>query len=157
MADAPFPLESDKLDELKPQIVDTLRDIYENRLGGCTLGDVFELSGDTFQLKIKPGCGLIKENGQLSVDPTLLGTDATFISNTPAGNISSTTVQGAINELDTEKVGQGAEIATFKYIFLKAMPRPSGEAGYCIIYLDESDYSLYVVWTDGTRTKLAPP
>lgn len=36
---------------------------------------------------------------RISVDGTALG-----ITNTPAGNISATTVQGAINELDSEKV-----------------------------------------------------
>lgn len=156
MADAPFPFDSDKLDELKPQIVDTFRDIYENRLGGAILGDVFELNGDTLQLKLKDGCGLIKENGELSIDQTVLGTTASAISNTPSGNISSTTVQAALNELDTEKVGQGANVATFKYIFLKPMARPSGVAGYTILYCDSTDGYVYVVWADGSRTQIAP-
>ena len=37
-------------------------------------------------------------------------TDASIVVNTPTGNISSTTVQAAINELDTEKLGSTTPI-----------------------------------------------
>jgi|688.fasta_scaffold10981_11 hypothetical protein len=37
---------------------------------------------------------------------------ATYIANTPAGNIAATTVQGALNELDTEKVSYAALAAS---------------------------------------------
>ena len=156
MADLPFPLSSEDIAELKPQVVDIMRDIYENRIGGAILGDVFRMDGDTFELKIKSGCGLIKTDGGLDFDKSVIGTTATDITNTPSGNISSSTVQGAINELDTEKVSVGNAIGVFKYLLLKAMPRPSGEAGYSIIYMDESDSKLYVVWPDSTRTQMAP-
>lgn len=43
---------------------------------------------------------------------------ATAISNTPAGNIAATTVQGAINELDTEKLSASA--ATLPSSFVNA-------------------------------------
>lgn len=156
MADLPFPLASSQIEELKPQILEMMRDIYENRLGGATLGDVFKLDGDTFQLQINPASGLTKTDGKLGFDKLVIGTTALSISNTPAGSISSTTVQGAINELDSEKLGQGANNAVFNYIFLKPMPRPAGVAGYSIMYLDSSDGCMYVVWADSTRTKIAP-
>lgn len=155
MADLPFPLESSQLEELKPQILQMFRDIYEERLGGATLGDVFKLDGDVFQLQIKAGSGLTKSDGKLDFDKSVIGTTALDITNTPAGSISSVTVQGAINELDTEKVSQNAVSVAFRYLCLQPCARPSAVAGHVIIYCDSSDSHLYIVWTDGTRTLIA--
>ena len=154
MPDLPYPLMSDALEELKPQILDMFRDIYENRVGGATVGDVFQIGGEVLELKLKTGSGLTKTNGELDIDLTILGSSggitktqytakgiilvgngasviyalpvgadgsvlkasaaseggmqwanitATEVTNTPTGGIEATTVQAAINELDTEK------------------------------------------------------
>jgi hypothetical protein len=145
---------SDELGELKPQILDMFRDIYENRVGGATVGDVFKIGGEVLELKLKSGSGLTKTSGELDIDLTILGSSggitktqytakgiilvgngasviyalpvgadgsvlkasaaseggmqwanitATEVTNTPTGGIAATTVQAAINELDTEK------------------------------------------------------
>lgn len=139
MPDLPYPLTSDELAELKPQILDMFRDIYENRVGGATLGDVFRISGDVFQLQIKTGCGLQKTDGQLDFDKSVIGTTASDISNTPSGTISSTTVQDAINELDSEKLQTGG-IPNISTIALKnGVAEPSVVAGKSIIYIDIAD------------------
>jgi len=154
MPDIPYPILSDDFAETKPQIVDTLRDIYENRVGGASVGDVFQIGGEVLELKIKDGSGLVKTNGELDIDISVIGSSggivkanytakgvvlvgtgassieaktvgadgsvfkassgsscgidwanvtATEVTNTPTGTISATTVQAAINELDTEK------------------------------------------------------
>ena len=43
---------------------------------------------------------------------TVSGISGSMISNTPAGNIASTTVQAALNELDSEKVAIGGVLGT---------------------------------------------
>lgn len=139
MPDLPYPLSSNQVEELKPQIQEMLRDIYENRIGGATLGDVFRVSGDTLQLQIKAGCGLQKTNGELDFDKTVIGTTASDISNTPSGTISSTTVQDAINELDSEKLQTGG-IPNISTIALKnGVAEPSAVEGKSIIYIDIAD------------------
>jgi hypothetical protein len=154
MPDLPYPLISPDVEEWRNQILDMFRDIYENRVGGATVGDVFQIGGEVLELKLKSGCGLTKTNGELDIDLTILGSaggitksqytakgviligtgasayaaktvgadgsvlkasaaDSTGtvwanvtageVTNTPAGSIAATTVQAAINELDTEK------------------------------------------------------
>ena len=73
MPDLPYPLMSDALEELKPQILDMFRDIYENRVGGATVGDVFQIGGEVLELKLKSGSGLTKTSGELDIDLTILG------------------------------------------------------------------------------------
>lgn len=89
MPDLPYPLMSDELGELKPQILDMFRDIYENRVGGATVGDVFQIGGEVLELKLKSGSGLTKTNGELDIDLTILGS---------AGGITKTqyTAKGVI-------------------------------------------------------------
>ena len=149
MADLPFPLTSNQMTELKPQILEMFRDIYENRVGGAELGDVFVVSGDTLQLQIKTGCGLKKTNGRLDFDKTVIGTTASDISNTPSGTISATNVQDAINELDSEKAIEGG-YASFNHVCLKnGITAPAAEAGYVLMFMDEADSKLKVRFPDG--------
>jgi hypothetical protein len=56
----------------------------------------------------RKSAGLYRSNGTTWVYLGDIDTDAANISNTPAGNVSATTVQAAINELDTEKAIAGA-------------------------------------------------
>lgn len=51
---------------------------------------------------------------------------ASAIGNTPAGGVSSTTVQGAINELDTEKQPQDATLTAFAALAIAASKIPYG-------------------------------
>jgi len=147
MPDLPFPLKSDELEELKPQMLDMFRDIYENRLGGATLGDVFRISGDVFQLEIKTGSGLRKTNGELDLDPVIIGNTAATIRNTPAGNISATNVQDAINELDTEKLGSGGTPYFQSLALTEGVSTPATLTGKASIYFDST---LKIKFSDGS-------
>jgi len=155
MPNLPYPLTSDELAELKPQILEMFRDIYENRVGGAELGDVFRVSGDTFQLEIKSGCGLKKTNGQLDFDKSVIGTTAADISNAPSGTISAVTVQAAINELDTEKAADGGT-PSFQYVYIKeGIAQPSPVAGYTLLYIDSTDGKLYAIFSSGIKKEIS--
>jgi hypothetical protein len=73
-------------------------------------------SGQTYEVLASTGvflvnrksAGLYRSNGTSWVYLGDINVDAATTGNTPAGNISSTTVQDAINELDTEKAIAGA-------------------------------------------------
>lgn len=69
-------------------------------------------SNDDF-LQRKAGAWTKRTPAQVKTDLNLSGTNsgdqiAATVANTPAGNIASATVQGAINELDSEKADAGA-------------------------------------------------
>ncbi len=68
MPDIPYPLQTDDFSEFRNQMLDIVRDIYENRIGGALEGDVFKVSGDVLELRIKDGSALKKVNGELDVD-----------------------------------------------------------------------------------------
>src|SRR3954469_10351073 len=73
-------------------------------------------SGATYEVTTSTGtflvnrksAGLYRSNGTTWIYLGDINTDAATTGNTPAGNISATTVQAAINELDTEKAIAGA-------------------------------------------------
>lgn len=100
MADVPYPITGDSVEELRTQVFDTFKDLYMNRIGGAMVGDVFTNASDVLELQIAEDCGLFKnDDNELDFAVT-----ASTISNTPAGNIEATTVQRAINELMADKV-----------------------------------------------------
>jgi hypothetical protein len=68
MPDIPYPLQTDEFKDFQTQVLDIVRDIYENRIGGAMEGDVFKVSGDVLELQIAPGSALKKVNGKLDVD-----------------------------------------------------------------------------------------
>lgn len=68
MPDIPYPLQTDEFKDFQTQVLDIVRDIYENRIGGAMEGDVFRVSGDVLELQIAPGSALKKVNGKLDVD-----------------------------------------------------------------------------------------
>ncbi len=70
MANVPYPLTASDLDELKGQVYQLLREIYEDKIGGADLGDVFSLPGDVLTLAIADSSGLTKSGNVLAVNPT---------------------------------------------------------------------------------------
>jgi hypothetical protein len=68
MPDIPYPLQTDEFKDFQTQVLDIVRDIYENRIGGAMEGDVFKVSGDVLELQIASGSALKKVNGKLDVD-----------------------------------------------------------------------------------------
>lgn len=75
-------------------------------------GEVTSYSSTTLVVNVTSvgGSGTL---GSWSISMAAVGAStATSVSNTPAGNISATTVQAAINELDTEKLSSSAGAVT---------------------------------------------
>jgi hypothetical protein len=73
MGDVPYPLTADNIDDLKTQIFEILRKLYEEKIGGCDLGDVFSIVGNVFTLALASASGLTKEGKLLSIDVTSTG------------------------------------------------------------------------------------
>lgn len=68
MANVPFPITGTDLGALKRQVFELIRQVYEEKIGGADLGDVFSLSGDVLTLALDPDApGLQKTNNELSV------------------------------------------------------------------------------------------
>jgi len=71
--------------------------------------DIYVFDGATWQLKSASGsAGVSSFNARTGVVVSVSGDySASQITNTPAGGISATDIQAAINELDTDKIGNG--------------------------------------------------
>lgn len=101
MQSIPFAIASDNESEFYDNVLRTFRDMFDS-VGGAAVGDVFYCDGDTFTLGLNTeNTGLFK-NSDDELDFLL---DASAIHNTPSGNISSTNVHAALNELDGAKIG----------------------------------------------------
>lgn len=72
--------------------------------GAVTLAKMANLAQNTFIGRITASTGVPEALTAANVK-TILSYAASEITNTPAGNIAASTVQNAINELDTEKLG----------------------------------------------------
>ncbi len=90
MANVPYPLTASDLDELKGQVYQLIREIYEDKIGGADLGDVFSLPGDVLTLALADSSGLTKSGNNLSIE-----LDGTTLIKTEAGLKVTTPVTGA--------------------------------------------------------------
>lgn len=100
MPDIPFSLASDNESEFLDNTMRIFRDVYDN-IGGAAVGDVFYSDADTLTLNIKTENTGLSKNSDNELEINL---SADSLNNTPAGNIISHTVQGALNELDGDKI-----------------------------------------------------
>jgi len=66
MAQVPYPLTGTQLDELKKQIWELIRQLFEDKIGGLEIGDVFSDQGGVITLNI--GNGLAKSSNDLTID-----------------------------------------------------------------------------------------
>jgi len=66
MGNVPYPLTAGDLDELKGQIYNLLRVVYEDKIGGADLGDTFAIVGDVLTLVLGDTPGLEKTGNKLS-------------------------------------------------------------------------------------------
>lgn len=69
MANLPQPINANNLEELKKQVTRLMKDLYEDRIGGAELGDVFGMSGDVLALNLSSTSGMAKSGGYLGVLP----------------------------------------------------------------------------------------
>lgn len=96
MPGVPYPLTGETMGELKSQMYEVLRQLYEEKIGGADLGDVFAIVGDVLTLVIDPDVsGLQKTGNKLAIKlPTASGliatTDGLYIKNVTTGGIEIT-------------------------------------------------------------------
>jgi len=67
MPTVPYPLSARDLDELKTQIYEVVRQLYEDHIGGADLGDVFAIVGDVLTLVLASTGGLTKVSNELAL------------------------------------------------------------------------------------------
>jgi hypothetical protein len=67
MPDVPFPITGETEEDKRKQIWELIRHLYEDRIGGGELGDVFQISGDLFELKVSSTGGLEKSSNNLQI------------------------------------------------------------------------------------------
>jgi hypothetical protein len=68
LANVPYPLTAVDLQELRAQIQELIRQVFEEKIGGADLGDVFSLPGDVLTLVLGDPSGLTKEGNVLAID-----------------------------------------------------------------------------------------
>jgi hypothetical protein len=65
MPNIPYPITADSIEELKSQLYEMLRQLFEDKIGGLDLGDVFLNSGDIMSLRLSSTGGLEKVSNNL--------------------------------------------------------------------------------------------
>ena len=68
MASLTYPLSADTLEGLKKQLTEIIRSLFEDRIGGLALGDVFTAGGDVLTLHLIDDGGLKKLTDALGID-----------------------------------------------------------------------------------------
>ena len=110
MADVPFPITGDTMEESRYQIYELIRNIYEEKIGGADLGDVFSLLGDVLTLALAGSSGLTKTGNVLGIklDGTSLslsseGLKGSFLPNAPldASRLAATDADGIVETVPT--------------------------------------------------------
>lgn len=96
MADQPFPLTAKSVPELIRQTQKLFEDMYNDRIGGAILGDVFAVdSGDIFTLVLSASGGLKKDQLTLAIKNK---TDGGLTSNTSGEFIKCKTLGGILTD-----------------------------------------------------------
>ena len=67
MASLEFPLSAETVEELKNQVQELLRTLFEDKLGGLSIGDVFTADGDVLTLTLASSSGLEKSGSALQI------------------------------------------------------------------------------------------
>ena len=102
MADVPFPLTAEDLESLRGQLWELFRQIYEEKIGGADLGDIFSITNDVLTLDLATLSGLTKTGNKLAVEVTSDGglqisADGLSIKLVSTGGLSSSSSGLAVN------------------------------------------------------------
>jgi hypothetical protein len=73
MANVPFPIQGETLEEVRYQIYELIRTLFEEKIGGADLGDVFSIVGDVLTLALGTPSGMTKTGNVLAVDALSTG------------------------------------------------------------------------------------
>lgn len=66
MSTPPFPVTSKDVDGIKKQVTELMRVVYEENIGGATVGDVFKVDNNVLELQV--GAGFRKVGNKLDVN-----------------------------------------------------------------------------------------
>ena len=128
MANIPYPITGPDLHEMRMQIQELLRQLYEEKIGGADLGDVFSLPGDVLTLVLGDE-SLTKAGDALAVN----------LSSTGAINVVTDGLSVKLADTTLTKTASGLSVTT---------PAPVGPA---VTVTDETTYELGTVVGVGTR------
>jgi hypothetical protein len=73
LANVPYPISGEKLEEVRYQIYELIRVLFEEKIGGADLGDVFAIVGDVLTLVLAGSSGLTKSGNVLAIEPLSTG------------------------------------------------------------------------------------
>jgi hypothetical protein len=74
MPDQPFPMNAESLPALIQQTMALFDDLYQDRIGGASVGDVFSIgSDDVLSLELKAAGGIKKVSGELAAELSITG------------------------------------------------------------------------------------
>lgn len=68
MAQVPYPITENDAAGIKRQVWNLIRDLYEERMAGLTIGDVFADEGDVLSLQLAATAGLDKVDNELTLE-----------------------------------------------------------------------------------------
>ncbi len=102
MASVPYPLTAEDLEGLRTQVYETIRQIYEEKVGGADLGDVFSVPGDVLTLVLGDSSGLTKTGNELAVE----------ISSTGAIQVGTGGLEVKLNGTSLTKTVNGLSVTT---------------------------------------------
>jgi len=73
MPQVPYPITAESAEELRQQVWELMRQLFEDRIGGLEIGDVFQDSGDVLTIKLLSSGGLAKSSNSLTIQVTSTG------------------------------------------------------------------------------------
>ena len=73
MANVPFPLTGENIEDMRFQTFELIRQVFEEKIGGAELGDVFSIPGDVLTLVLASPSGLTKSGNKLAIEPLSTG------------------------------------------------------------------------------------
>ena len=112
MGNVPFPIQGENLEEVRYQIYELIRTLFEEKIGGADLGDVFAIVGDVLTLVLAGSSGLAKDGNELAIEVVStgglqLGTSGISVKVVATGGLE-TDASGAAVKLDGTSLTVGA-------------------------------------------------
>jgi hypothetical protein len=126
VANVPYPLTASDLQELRAQIQELIRQVFEEKIGGADLGDVFSLPGDVLTLVLADDSGLTKSGNELALDLSATG-GLNIVSDGLSVKLADTTITKTASGLS---VTASYAFPVGSYYFNATGTDPATELGY---------------------------
>jgi len=120
MAQVPYPISGDTQEDLKRQVWELIRELYEDRIAGLNIGDVFRDMGDVLNLRLATNPGLEKtgspsglQNYHKSDGGLTKGSMGNYVKCKPSGHLD-TDSEGLFTTMSITKGGRSGLDLTIK-------------------------------------------